>query len=109
MIVEDKLDRSVRRIRSIKSLEKADEFARAMTILDTGMYFAGQQIDAGEQAQRAVALIFVVAREARVTPRLRRKVGRVLPIAWIPGFSSYEMIATLGSAFWCARSTSTSR
>jgi hypothetical protein len=40
------------------------------------MHAAGEQVDASQQAQRAVALVFVVAREGRVRPKLRRQVGR---------------------------------
>jgi hypothetical protein len=40
------------------------------------MHLAGEQVDPGEQAQCAVALVFVVARKALMLPRLRRQVGR---------------------------------
>ena len=81
VIVEDQLDCGIRRIGGIKPLEEANELTRPMAILDASMHFACEQIDPGEQAQRAVALVFVVASEARVRPRMRRKVGGVLPIA----------------------------
>jgi hypothetical protein len=72
VIVEDQLDG---RIRGIEPLEEADELAGAMPILDTGMDLPGQRIDARKQAQRAMALVFVVAREALVDARFGRQVG----------------------------------
>jgi hypothetical protein len=74
MIVEDQLDGRVGRIRSIKPLEEADELAGAMPILDTGMDLPGQQINARKQAQRAMALVFVVAREVLVDARAAGRV-----------------------------------
>ena len=76
MVVEDHLDCGVGWIGSIELLEEADELARPMAILDAGMHLAGDQIDAGQQAQRAVPPIFVVARERRMRSRLRRQVWR---------------------------------
>jgi hypothetical protein len=52
------------------------------------MNLAAEQVDAGQQADRAVALVFVVACEGRVNVRFGRQVGDVVAIAWIPGFSS---------------------
>ena len=56
MIVEDQLDRGMSRIGGIEKLEEFDELAAAMAIPDQGMDFAVEQIDAGQQAERAVAL-----------------------------------------------------
>jgi hypothetical protein len=42
MIVKDQFDRCIGRIGSVEPLEKADEFARPMAILDTGMHLARQ-------------------------------------------------------------------
>ncbi len=46
-----------------------------MAILDAGMHLAGQQIDPGQQAECAMALVLMVACKAGVNPRLRRQVG----------------------------------
>ena len=46
-----------------------------MAILDAGMHLAGEQVDPGEQAQRAMALVFVVTREGRMRSGPRREVG----------------------------------
>ena len=43
-----------------------------MTILNTGMDMAGVQVDAGQQAQRTVALVFVIACDAGMYTRNRR-------------------------------------
>ena len=75
MVVEDQLDGGVGRVGFIEPLEEADELARAVAVLDTGMNLAAQQIDPGQQAQRSVPLVFMVACEARVNPRLRRQIG----------------------------------
>ena len=50
MIVEDQLDRRMRRIGGVEKLEEFDEFAAAVTVLDQGMDLAGDEIDAGQQA-----------------------------------------------------------
>ena len=68
MIVEDQLDRGMGRISRVEQPEKFDELAAAMAILDESMDLAGKQVDPGQQTDRAVALIFVVAREGRVLP-----------------------------------------
>src|SRR5271166_5394368 len=67
MIVEDQLDRCVGRIRGIEELEELNEFAAAVAVLDEGVDLAGEQIDAGQQADRSVALVLGVAREGRLS------------------------------------------
>ena len=64
MIVQDDLDRGVGRVGGIELFEKADEFARAVAVFDAGMNLPGEQVNPREQAQRPVALVFMVAREA---------------------------------------------
>ena len=76
MIVEDQVDRRVGRVCGVEQLEEVDELAAAMTILDQGVNFAGQQVDAGHQCHGAVALVFVVACEGRMHAGLRRQIGR---------------------------------
>jgi len=51
MIVENQLDGGLGGISRIQPLEKTDELARAMAILDAGVDMAGQQVDARQQAQ----------------------------------------------------------
>ena len=74
MIVEDQLDRRMGRIGGVEKLEKFNEFAAAVAVLDESMDLAGEQIDAGQQTDRAVALIFMIAREGRMHAGLRRQV-----------------------------------
>ena len=50
MVVEEQFDGGIGGIGGVEPLEEADEFARAMAILDTGLHLAGQQIDPGQQA-----------------------------------------------------------
>src|SRR6266446_2653382 len=57
MIVEDQLDCRMGRIGGVEKLEEFDEFAAAMAILDQGMDLAGDEVDAGQQAERAMALV----------------------------------------------------
>src|SRR5262249_2227095 len=64
MIVEDQLDRRMGRIGGIEELEKFDEFATAMAVPDEGVNLTGEQIDAGQQTDRAVALVLVIARRS---------------------------------------------
>jgi hypothetical protein len=61
MVVEEQFDARIGRIGGVKPLEEADEFARPIAILDTGMHLAGQQIDPGQQAQRAMTFVFMIA------------------------------------------------
>jgi hypothetical protein len=60
MIVEDQLDRGACRIGGVEKLEEFDEFPAAMAILDQRMDLAGDEVDAGQQA------------DGGVTGRLRR-------------------------------------
>ena len=55
MIVEDQLDRRMGRIGGVEELEEFDEFAASVAVLDEGVDLAGEQIDARQQADRAVA------------------------------------------------------
>jgi hypothetical protein len=48
----------VGRIGIVEKLEEFDEFASAMANLDQRMDLAGDEVDTGQQADRAVALIF---------------------------------------------------
>jgi hypothetical protein len=88
MIVEDQLDRGVGWIGGVEKLEEFDEFAAAAAILDQGMDLAGDEIDAGQQADRAVALIFVLACEGRMHAGSGGSSGAVVSMAWMLGFSS---------------------
>src|SRR5258708_40356450 len=53
MIVEDQLDRGAGRIGGIEKLEEFDELSAAVAISDEGMDLAGEQINPGQQAERA--------------------------------------------------------
>ena len=75
MIVEDQVDRRVDRIGRIE-YEEFDELAAAMTVSDQGMNLTGQQIDAGQQADCAVTLVFVVACEGGMDAGFGRQIGR---------------------------------
>ena len=57
MIVEDQFDRCVGRIGGVEKLEEFDEFAAAVAIPDQGMDLAGEKVDAGQQTDRAMALV----------------------------------------------------
>ena len=88
MIIEDQLDRGMDRIGGVEKLEKFDEFATAVAILDEGVNLAGQQINPGQQADCAIALVFMIAREGRAPAGSGGRSGAVVASAWIPGFSS---------------------
>src|SRR4029453_4144771 len=72
VIVEDQMDRRVGRIGRVDELEELDELPAAVAILHQGVNLAGQQVDTGQQADRAVALVCVIAPKVRMTPGLRR-------------------------------------
>jgi len=54
MIVENQMDRRMGGVSRIENLEKFDELAAAVTVPDQGVHLAGQQIDARQQAHRAL-------------------------------------------------------
>ena len=78
MIVEDEVDRGVGRIGFVETLEEGDELAAAMAVLDHGVNLAGHKVDAGQQGDRAVALVFMVAGEDRMNAGLGRQIGDVV-------------------------------
>src|SRR5258708_6945141 len=76
VIVEDQLDRRTGRVSGIEKLEEFDELAAAVAVLDQGVDLAGEQINPGQQAERAVALVLMIARECRVGARYWRQIRR---------------------------------
>src|ERR1700734_526326 len=77
MIVEDQLDRRMGRIGGVEELEEFEEFeefAASMAVLDESVDLAGDEIDAGQQADRAVTLVLVAAREGRLSAERGRQV-----------------------------------
>lgn len=74
MIVEDQLDRRMGWIGGVEKLEEFNEFAASVAVFDEGADLAGEQVDARQQADRAVALIFMIAREGRVRAGLGRQI-----------------------------------
>ena len=76
MIVEDQLDRRRGRIGRIAKLEEFDERAASVAVLDQGMDLTGQQFDPGQPADRAVALILMIACDGRMSAGGGRQVGR---------------------------------
>ena len=74
VIVEDDANDGVGRIVAMQALQQRDELAAAMVRLDLGDDFAGVQIQRGENRQRAVAHVLMVARQHRLLPRHRRQV-----------------------------------
>src|SRR5882724_1651303 len=76
MIVEDQLDRGAGRIGRIEQLEELDELSAAVAVSDQGMHLAGEQIDPGQQAERAMAFVLIVTREGRVDAGFGRQIRR---------------------------------
>ena len=68
MIVEDQLDRRVGWVSGVEKLQEFNEFAAAMPVFHQSMDLAGHKVDAGQQADRAEALIFMIAGEGRMHP-----------------------------------------
>ena len=101
MIDEDQLDRCARRRRH-RGVEQRNEFASAVAGLDEGVDVAGDQIDAGKEADRPVALVLVVARKAHVPVGLRRQVRRGRGDRLNAGFTSFETAATASLLRPCA-------
>ena len=59
MIVEDQLDRGAGGISGVEKLEEFDELPAAMAVPDQGVDLAGEQIDPGQQAERAMAFVLI--------------------------------------------------
>src|SRR5215469_9821679 len=74
-IVENQVDRRVGRVSRVEHLEKLDELAAAVAIPDQSMDVPGQQIDAGQQSDGAMALVFMIAGKRRMHAGLGRQVG----------------------------------
>src|SRR4249919_323719 len=66
MIGEDQLDRSAGRMGGIEKLEEFDELAAAVAISDERVDLAGEQINPGQQAERAMTFVLMIAREGRM-------------------------------------------
>jgi hypothetical protein len=79
VIVKDDLDRSMRRIGRVNNLEKFDELAASMPVPDQGVNLPGQQIDAGQKADGAMALVFMITPEGRMHGSTLRQVGKFPP------------------------------
>src|SRR6476660_7327618 len=74
MIVEDQLDRGAGRIGGIEKLEEFDELAAAVAIPDERVDLAGEQIDPGQQAERAMAFVLMISRKGGVDAELGRQI-----------------------------------
>ena len=66
MIVEDQLDRGAGRVGGIEKLEEFDEHAAAVAISDERVDLAGEQINPGQQAERAMTFVLMIARKGRM-------------------------------------------
>jgi hypothetical protein len=87
VVVQDHLGRRAR-VSDIEKFEEFDELAAAGAVFDQGVDLPGEQIDPGQQAERAVAPVLMIARECRVSASTGGKSGDVVAVGWIPGFSS---------------------
>ena len=63
MIVEDQLDGGAGRIGGIEKLEEFDELAAAVAVSNESVDLAGEQINPGQQAERAIAFVLMIPRE----------------------------------------------
>ena len=75
VIVEDDLDRGRDGVGGIEGIEKLDEFATAMTIPDQRVHLTREQVDAGHQRHRSVALVLVIAADCGMDAGNRRQIG----------------------------------
>src|SRR3982074_1468579 len=76
MIVENQLDRGAGRIGRIKQLEELDELLAAVVGCVQGLHLAGEQINPGQQAERSMAFVVMIAREGRMDAGLGRQIRR---------------------------------
>ena len=71
MIVEDQLDRGAGRIGGIEKLEEFDELAAAVALPDERVDLAGEQIDPGQQAERAMAFVLMIRAKLKRSKKRR--------------------------------------
>jgi hypothetical protein len=76
MIVEDQLDRGAGRIGGIKQLEEFDELTAAVAISTQRMDLSAEQINPGQQAERAMAFVLMIPREGGMHARHWRQIRR---------------------------------
>ena len=75
-----------RRVGGVEQTEEFDKFATAVAILDQGVHFTGQQVDAGHQGDRSMALVLVIAADRRVDAGNRAKIRSGRPDRLDAGF-----------------------
>src|SRR5262249_52941368 len=66
MIVEDQLDRGVGRVSGIEKLEGRDELSAAVAVSNEGVDLPGEQINAGQQAERAMTFVLMITRKGHM-------------------------------------------
>src|SRR6516165_5902382 len=66
IIVEDQLDRGAGRIGGIEQLEEFDELTAAVAISNQSVDLSAEQINPGQQAERAMAFILMIPREGHM-------------------------------------------
>src|SRR5215470_7664774 len=76
VIVENQLDRCASGIGGVKELEEFNELAAAVAVPDQGVNLPGKQINPGQQAERTMPFVLVIAGESRVDAGLGRQIGR---------------------------------
>ena len=76
MVVDDQFDRSACWVSGIEKLEKFDELLTAMPIPDDGVHLTGEQINSGQQAERAMAFVLMIPCEGCVDAGLGRQIRR---------------------------------
>src|SRR6202171_3316696 len=76
VVVQDQLDRRPGLGRGIKKFEEFNELATAVAIFPQSVDLAGEQVNPSQQAERAMALVLMIARECRVGTRHARQLWR---------------------------------
>src|SRR6476660_2745123 len=83
MIVEDQLDGGAGRIGGIEKLEEFDELAAAVTVSNESVDGSSEQINPGQQAERAIAFVLMIPREGGMDAWHR---WQIRPSSRWPGF-----------------------
>ena len=76
MIIEDQFDRGACRIGGVEKLEEFDELAAAMAVSDESVDLSGEQINSGQQAERAMTFVLMISRKGRMDAGRRRQIRR---------------------------------
>src|SRR5690242_12502765 len=88
MVVQDQLYGCLRRVGSVEKFEKFDELSTSVAILNKRVNLALYEVNAGQQTDRAMALILVLTCKGRIYQVLAAGLERLLQ--WLESQASHR-------------------